>query len=386
MTDVDTIRLLAELVSIDSRNPVLVPGAPGEAQIAEFTATFLERYGFEVERVEPQPGRVSIIGRLPGSGGGRSLLLNGHYDTVAFGDMENPLEPRMARGRLYGRGSYDMKGGLAAVLAAAARVAAGTRLKGDLIVAAVADEEHASVGTESALAWMRQAGWHADFGIVAEPTELQLCVAHTGFAWATITTRGRAAHGSAWQEGIDAISHMGRVLAALERHDQQLHARTSHPLLGVPSLHASLIHGGDGLSTYPSACVLEIERRTLPGETVPRVAAEFQQILDGLARADQHFHASLELGLAREPMEAALDTALVVELRQAAESRLGSEPSLFGMSGWTDAALQAEAGIPSVLFGPHGAGAHADEEWVDLESVEQCAAIFADVARKICGV
>jgi acetylornithine deacetylase len=385
MTTTDLTGLLGALVAIDSRNPALVPGAPGEGAIADYTAGFLLSSGFEVALTEPQPGRPSVIARLAGSGDGRSLLLNGHYDTVAFGAMPRPLEPRVEGGRMYGRGSYDMKGGLAAVLAAAARLAAGPQLRGDIIVAAVADEEHASIGTESALAHMRAAGWHADAGIVAEPTELQLCVAHKGFVWASIVTQGHAAHGSAWQDGVDAIAHMGRVLAALEQYGLALRSRPRHPLLDVPSLHASLIRGGDGLSTYPARCELDLERRTLPGESAAQVADQLRAMLASLSEQDAQFHAQLELGLAREPMQAALDTPLVVELQRTVERRLGAPPALFGMGGWTDAALQAAAGIPSVLFGPSGAGAHADEEWVDLASVELCAAVYADTARALCG-
>jgi acetylornithine deacetylase len=382
---INTTELLAQLVAIDSRNPALGADAPGELHAAKFVATFLLANQFDVTIIEPTLGRPSVLGRLPGSAGGAALMLNGHLDTVGFGGMPDPLDPRVADGRMRGRGSYDMKGGVAAILAAAAEIAAGPRMSGDLYIAAVADEEHASIGTEAVLAYMAEHGLHADYGIVAEPTDYGLCVAHKGFVWATISTGGQAAHGSAWQEGIDAIARMGRVLVAIEQLDQDLHTRAAHPLLGVPSLHASLIRGGVELSTYPAHCELQIERRTIPGESVAQVWSELDHVLNNLHVADPRFRAELALGLARSPMEAGLNTPIVAALRSAGAQALGRELALFGMSGWTDAALMADAGIASVLFGPCGHGAHADQEWVDLASVANCAAIYADVARQICG-
>ncbi len=376
--------VLAGLVAIDSRNPALGAG-PGEQAAIAFCATFLREHGFDVTLIEPVAGRPSLLGRLAGTGGGRTLMLNGHVDTVGFGAMVNPLSPVVVSNRMHGRGSYDMKGGVAAILAAAAEIAAGPRMRGDLLIAIVADEEHASLGTEAVLAYMAANQIHADAGIVAEPTEYDLCVAHKGFVWATIHTTGRAAHGSKWQDGIDAIAHMGRVLVALEQLDQQLHQRPAHPILGVPSLHASLIQGGVELSTYPGRCELQIERRTIPGETASQVQSELQAIIDTLRHADSHFDAQLTLGLARSPMEASLDTAIVAAMRTAGKQILGQELTIFGMSGWTDTALMADFGIPSILLGPCGAGAHADEEWVDLESVQKCAQIYINVARQICG-
>jgi acetylornithine deacetylase len=383
MPAVDLVELLAQMVAVDSRNPALTAGVPGEAVIAALTADFLESHGFDVALVEPTYGRPSVVARLRGKGGGRSLMLNGHYDTVDFGAMAQPITPRVEDGRMYGRGSYDMKGGLAAVLAAGAKLAAGPRLRGGIIIAAVADEEHASIGTEAALAYMKANNLNADAGIVAEPTEQALCVAHKGFVWATIATKGRAAHGSIWEEGIDAIAHMGRVLNALERYDQGLHTRLSHALLGVPSVHASLISGGIGLSTYPPSCELQIERRTVPGETLASVSTELDSLLDAL-RADRQFQATLTFGLSRSPMEAGHDAPIVAALRAAATAVLGRAPGLVGMSHWTDAALMADAGIPSVLYGPSGDGAHADIEWVDLASVANCSEVYVHVARALC--
>ncbi|GAB4110967.1 MAG: ArgE/DapE family deacylase [Roseiflexaceae bacterium] len=384
MAQVDVVQLLADLVAIDSRNPALSEGVPGEPAIIAYVADFVQRHGFEYVLLPPED-RPSILAWKRGSGGAPGILLNGHIDTVDFGDMVEPTTPHIRDGRLYGRGSFDMKGGVATILAAAADATEQQALRGDLVLAIVSDEEHASIGTEAAMAALPHYQLSPAYGIVAEPTDEQLCVAHKGFVWATIETRGRAAHGSAWQEGIDAIAHMGRVIVALEALDQHLHQRPSHTLLGIPSLHMSLIQGGIGLSTYPQHCRLEIERRTVPGETLAQVQAEIEAILAAQHAADPQFSAQISWGLARSPMEADQQSAIVTALRSASTAVVGHEPALFGMSGWTDAALMADAGIASVLYGTTGAGAHADIEWVDLASLARCRDSFVQVIRSIAG-
>ena len=378
--------LLARLIAIDSRNPALDPQGPGETVIARAVAAFLQDAGLSVALVEPHPARPSVVARLRGQGGGRTLLLNAHLDTVGFGAMADPLAPQVEGGRMYGRGSYDMKGGLAAVLLAAAALARGDHLRGDLIVTAVADEEHASLGTAAALEHLRDTSVHVDAAIVAEPTELEICVAHKGFAWVTITTHGRAAHGSSRAEGIDAIAHMGRALVALEQLEQALQERPAHPLLGHGSLHASLIDGGTELSTYPARCRLQIERRTLPGETASSVGAEVEAILSTLGAADPRFDARAELTLFRPPFASDAGEPIVATLVAEATQRLGARPALFGAAFWMDSALLGEAGIPTAIFGPRGAGAHADVEWVDLASVQACVDVLVAAARDFCGV
>jgi acetylornithine deacetylase len=382
---ITTTDLLAQLVAIDSRNPQLDAQGPGEATIAAAAAAYLRAAGLEITLVEPEPGRPSVIARLRGAGGGPALLLNAHLDTVGFGAMAAPLAPRIAAGRLYGRGAYDMKSGLAAVLAAAAQLAQGRPLRGDLIVAAVADEEHASIGAAAVIAHLRDTGARADAAVVTEPTDLQLCVAHKGFAWAGITTHGRAAHGSRRADGVDAITHMGRVLAALERLDAQLQDRPAHPLLGHGSLHASLISGGSELSTYPGRCQLEIERRTLPGETAESIAAELDAILQALAAQDPRFSGEAELTLFRPPLETGVDQPIVAALARAGQQIIGQALPITGATFWMDAALLGAAGIPTAIFGPRGAGLHADVEWVDLASVQACADVLVATAQAFCG-
>jgi acetylornithine deacetylase/succinyl-diaminopimelate desuccinylase family protein len=374
------VRTLADLIRINSMNPSLVPGAPGEAEAADYVKEVLLRLGLEVTLVESVPGRPSVIGILPGTGGGRSLMLNGHLDTVGVDGMADPFLPTIRNGRMYGRGSFDMKGSVAACIASAkAVVDAQLRLRGDLVIAAVADEEYASIGTAEVVSHVAVHG-----AVVAEPTALDLCIAHKGFAWLEVETVGRAAHGSRFHEGIDANIRMGRVLAELDRLEQDLRARLPHPLVGPPSLHAALLQGGTELSTYAARCTLKIERRTIPGETLEQVEAELQAILDRLSTGDQTFRASLRTLLQRQPFEVSADAPLVRALQEAAGVHLGKPPAHIGAAYWMDTAILAAAGVEAAVIGPTGAGAHAVEEWVDLQSVSDVAAILARTAVSYC--
>ena len=371
--------LLTALVAIDSTNPDLVPGGAGEAGIARFIAGWLEARGLDVRLQEAAPGRPNVIAVAHGSGGGPSLLLNGHMDTVGRGEFAAAHQPRLEAGRLYGRGAYDMKGGLAACMLAAA-AAAQRPLRGDLILTAVVDEEYASLGTEQALRTVR-----AEAAIVAEFTELRLVLAHKGFTWFDIETRGRAAHGSRPDLGVDAIAHMGRLLVDLEALGRDLQKRPAHPLLGTGSLHASTIHGGREMSSYPERCTLAVERRTLPGEQPETLQAELEQLIRREAEADPTFEATVRPGLSRSPLETDQAAPLAQAVAEAARQALGHPPDVAGVPFWTDAALLAQAGIPSVLFGPSGLGAHAAEEWVDVASVEACAQVYLRAAEAFCG-
>jgi acetylornithine deacetylase len=365
--------LTAALVAIDSVNPDLVPGGAGEQEIAEYVAQWLHDAGLEVEMGAPRPGRPSVVAIARGRGGGRSLMLNAHLDTVGVDGMERPFEPVERDGRLYGRGAYDMKGSLAACMLAGA-AAVEHRLAGDVIVTAVADEEHASLGTQAVLKRHR-----ADAAIVTEPTGLRVCVAHKGFVWAQIATEGRAAHGSRPDEGVDAITAMAPVLARLAELQDSLGDAAAHPLVGAPSVHASLIRGGQELSSYPARCRLSLERRTIPGETADDVRRECEALVAGVDGA------TLEMGLARDPFEVRPDEAVVSAVTRAAERVTGSRPRMYGDTPWMDAAFLQAAGIPTVVFGPDGGGAHSTEEWVDLASVAACSNALLEAAREFCG-
>ena len=374
----ETVELLRQLVAIDSINPDLVPGGAGEEKIARFVADWFERSGLEVAWNEPAPGRPNVIGIARGTGGGRTLLLNAHMDTVGVVGMDRPHNPFIKDNRLYGRGAYDMKGGLAAIMAAGA-AAKHRGLRGDVIITAVADEEYASIGTSSIV---KQ--WHADAAIVTEPTELNICTAHKGFAWLDIETEGIAAHGSRPDLGVDAIVKMGKVLIGLETLDRSLRSAPSHRLLGSGSIHASLIKGGQELSSYPKHCLLSVERRTVPGETLQKVESEIHRIIEQIAATDPTFKATAKTGLVRDPFEVSLDEPIVRTVLHKATAILGQEPKEIGQTGWMDSALLSAAAIPTVVFGPGGEGAHAVVEWSNLEHVEHCAEILAAVAEEFC--
>ena len=371
--------LLGELVAINSINPDLVPGGAGETEIARFVANWLEQAGLAVEIDEPVPGRPSVVAIARGAGGGRSLMLNAHMDTVGVAGMERPHDPVVQDNRLYGRGAFDMKGGLAAIMFAAA-AAKKQHLRGDVILTAVSDEEYASIGTASIVK-----RWHADAAIVTEPTGLEICIAHKGFLWLEVETRGIAAHGSLPNLGVDAIVKMGKVLVGLEELDRSLRSVPSHRLLGSGSLHASLILGGQELSSYPERCVLSVERRTVPGETARDVESQVRQILNQLAASDATFKASLRTTLLREAFEVSRDEPLVQAVYRHAATILGQEPGIIGATAWMDSAILSAAGIPTVIFGPGGEGAHAVVEWVDLEQVRRSVEVLLATAEEFCG-
>lgn len=374
-------KLIADLVAINSVNPDLVPGGAGERQIADYIATWGRGAGLEVHVQEAASKRPNVILIARGEGGGASLMLNAHTDTVGVSGMEAPFKPAIRDGRLYGRGAYDMKSGLAAFMLAL-KAARAMNLRGDVMLSAVVDEEYGSLGTEALLAeWTR---WQADAALIAEPTEQALSIAHRGFVWVDIETFGRAAHGSRPHLGIDAIAKMGKVLVALEAHDRQMRARPTHDLLGSGSLHASLIKGGNEISMYPAHCQLQIERRALPGETLASVEAETKAILAEIAASDPDFKAEAKATFARSAYEIEAAHPLVQQLKRVAEARLDREVALVGSSWWMDSALFGDHGIPTVVLGPSGAGAHAIEEWVDLASVERCRQIYIDLIADFC--
>lgn len=371
------LALLHDLVAIDSVNPSLVPGARGEAEIARRVAAACIDCGLTVEVTEVARGRPNVVGVLEGRASGPTLMFCGHLDTVGVAGMTRPFEPVTRDGRLYGRGAQDMKGGVAAMIGAARAVAeTGGLARGRLIVAAVIDEEHASLGAEALVA-----RWRADAAVVTEPTDLDIAIAHKGFQWVEVETRGRAAHGSRPRDGRDAILRMGRVLSRLEALDRRLQAQPPHALLGTASLHASIVTGGRELSSYPDQCTLQLERRTLPGEAAGSALREVQEILESARREDPEFEGEARDLFGREGYEIASSHPLPGVLERAAAS-VGGAPKRVGMTFWSDAAILGGAGIPTVLYGPGGAGLHSTEEYVRLQDVTQCRDVLAALVRE----
>lgn len=374
-----TIKLLRELIAIDSINPSLVKGGAGENEVAQAVAADMRGFGMEVEIEEASPGRPNVVGVLEGRAHGKALMLCGHLDTVGVEGMERPFDPVEREGKIYGRGSADMKGGVAAMLGAARVVAESGGLKaGRLIVAAVVDEEHQSIGAEALVK-----RWSADAAVVTEPTGLVITTGHKGFSWVEIVARGRAAHGSLPSEGRDAILRMGRILSRLEELSSRLQASVPHPSLGNPSLHASLIEGGREMSTYPDRCALRMERRTLPGEADDIALREVEEILAALKTEDAEFEATARPLFGRPPY----DTPPGHDLLPLLESSLiesGRTARRGGMPYWTDAAILGQAGIPSVIFGPGGEGFHGLLEYVLSDEVLVCRDALATLARDFC--
>jgi acetylornithine deacetylase len=368
------ISLLKDLVAIDSVNPSLVPGAAGEQEIADALAAHMRSLDLDVQFQDVAPGRRNVIGVLAGTQPGRTLMFCGHMDTVGVEGMPAPFDPVERDGRLYGRGSQDMKGGLAAMIDAARLARDRGFRKGRLVLAAVVDEEYASLGADALVS-----SWAADAAVVTEPTDLQIGVGHKGFAWLQVETRGVAAHGSRPKDGRDAIFRMGRVLHRLERLDRELQQRAPHPIMATASLHASIIQGGREWSSYPDFARLQLERRTVAGETDAMALAEIEAILADLRNDDSEFDGSVRLMFARPPYEVPGAHELPQALTHAA-ARIGVQANRIGMSFWTDAAILGDAGIPSVLFGPGGAGLHSTEEYVIAADVTACRDALAELA------
>ena len=370
----DAVALTRALVAVDSRNPVIAPGGPGEGAAAALLAEVLRDWGFDVELHEVAPGRPNVVART-GRRGGRALMFNGHLDVVgAEGMVHPPFDPAVRDGRIYGRGSADMKAGIAAMCAAAARAASATNA--ELVIAAVIDEENESLGTRALV----ERGVRADAAIVTEPTRLTIMPAHRGFVWVEIEVKGRAAHGSRYDIGVDAIRHAGLLLADLDTFEETTLATRTHPLLGHASLHASLVQGGIGMSTYPDRCLLSLERRTVPGETTESVLGELRDAFTRITARRASFDASLRLITAQGPSDVSPDAPIVRALASAITAE-GLTPTVEGMSAWTDAAILNEAGIPAICFGPGDISlAHSAEEFVPIAEIEQATAVLTRMA------
>jgi len=366
------LEILQELIRTPSVNPSLAPDeAHGEEAIAKVAQKWLAANGMKSWLEEAAPGRPNAVAEV-GTSEGPTIVLCAHLDTVGTTGMTIlPFEPTVEGDRVYGRGSYEMKGSAAAVMAAAAALGQED-FGGRVLVGLVADEEYASIGAQDFVKRHK-----ADACVLTEPSEGRLILGHKGFVWAEIVTTGRAAHGSRWDLGVSAIAKMGRIITALENFDQEELRRRVHPLVGPASQHCSLIEGGSGLSTYAEECRLKVERRTLPGELPDRVMQELEEVIRSTGE-----EAQVRCLLDRPPLSCDRESEIATCLREAATSVTGETPEEAGVGYWMDAALFAAAGIPTVNYGPGGAGAHEAVEWVDLDSVVSCAQVLAETARR----
>ncbi|MCX5765225.1 MAG: M20/M25/M40 family metallo-hydrolase [Gemmatimonadetes bacterium] len=382
----DALALTRALVAVDSRNPALVVDAPGEHAVALRLAEILTSWGLAVTVMDAAPGRPNVVARAKNpsthSATNRSLLFNGHLDTVGVeGMIHAPWDPAIRDGRLYGRGATDMKAGVAAMCAAAVH-ALDAGLTGEIIITAVADEEYGSIGTRAII----DAGIRADAAIVTEPTRLAIVPAHRGFAWADLTVHGRAAHGSRYDIGVDANTLAALVMAEVEQHQQTVLTTRTHPLLGRPSVHAAKVSGGLGLSTYSDKCVVGYERRTLPGESAESFAAELQGACDRVRAARPELRTEIAIGFSQGPNDISVEHPIVRALDAALVAEQRPTP-IEGLACWTDAALLSAAGIPAICFGPGDiALAHAAEEYVEVEEITIATRVLTRLALEWCGV
>ena len=371
-----SINILKSLIEIESVNPTLVPGGAGEGRLAQHLLSLLLAEGITSSLEEVSFGRFNLVSRVRGLRLGPRLLLNGHLDTVSVEGMAEPFTPVERHGKVFGRGALDMKAGLASAVAALIAIhQQKEKLHGEVVLAAVVDEEDLSLGTQHFLRnWPGDSPF--DFALVTEPTNLKVCSAHKGFAWLEVSTAGVAAHGSRPTEGVDAIRAMGRLLHELELLDRRLQGGPAHPLLGTGSLHASLIQGGREWSSYPDQCLLRYERRTVPGEDDPVVAAELSSILGKIRQSDSCFRGEGRLVFSRTPLEVDREEANLRRFFESARHLLPEHVEWGAASFWTDAALLSDAGIPVAVFGPRGEGLHSLEEYVVAEDVVACAEVI----------
>ncbi|MEO1054016.1 MAG: ArgE/DapE family deacylase [Bacteroidota bacterium] len=372
---------LSKLVQINSINPSLVSGSPGEVEIGQYIASQLEALRVETSVEAVDGDRSNVIGFIQGSGHGKSLMLNAHMDTVGVDGMEDPFGARIEDGKLYGRGSQDMKGSIAAMLGAVKALKdASIKLKGDIYLSFVIDEEYASLGTEDVIK-----KYKTDAAIVTEPTSLDICIAHRGFGNFEIKTFGKQAHGGSPEDGIDANMLMGHAMLELSKLSNHLQERAPHPYLGHSSLHIPQIAGGKQLFIYADQCTLQYERRTLPKETEDSITREIRSVLDRLEQSVPNFRYQLRKLVYRDAFEVAPEKE-IVKLTQAATNKvLGHITPFIGHGWWEDSSLFAQNGADTVIIGPKGHGIHGPVEWVDLQSVGDLSSILLDVLINYCG-
>jgi acetylornithine deacetylase/succinyl-diaminopimelate desuccinylase len=381
----EVVNLTRELIRIPSH--CQTPG--GETEVAEFIFNWLKKEGIEDLELKPViDGRPNVIARIKGTGGGPSLMLNGHMDTVPPYDMIiEPFNPVIKDGRIYGRGTCDMKGPLASMMMAMAAIKrADVTLKGDLIFTAVINEEMRSEGTEDIIL----SGLKADGAIVGEPTNLQIAAGHRGLEWLEVVIYGKAAHGGNPEKGINAISKAADFIKEVENNlIPQLKTR-AHPLVGEPILNFGVIHGGDQPSTVAPKCIIQIDRRWTPNETLEQVFQDFYDIFEKLSQKDPQFKAELKriptnmATMDHMPVTIDLKHSLVTTLRGVIEEVTGNPPQVGALGGWTDASLLYNFGkIPALNFGPGSMEqAHTVDEYIEIDQLLPAAVIYAITAAR----
>ena len=376
--------LLSHLVKIESVTPWLIADGSGEGAIGDAIAEWLADLPVVVTFDELGPRRGNLIARLRGTGGGPTLCVNAHADTVGYANWaDRALEPRMDGDRMYGLGVADDKSGCVAALLALREIAeSGVKMRGDLLLAMVADEEGVSIGTEDLVK-----RYEIDASIVVEPDALpQIVVEHQGFGWIDVIVHGKAAHGSAPQDGIDAIVHMAEVVRRLDRRDRDVFSMTSGLRNGRTVFHTGALNAGTDYATYPSRAVLGIEIGTQPGEHLSDRVREIEETFAEVARERPDFRGEVVVQLDREPFVAEGHEDLVAALDASATGVIGRPFEPIGLNAWTDAALMQAAGIPTVLLGSAGGNYHAPDEWASISELVSLTRILSDAIPRFCGV
>ncbi|MEH7344628.1 M20/M25/M40 family metallo-hydrolase [Bacillus sp. JJ1532] len=367
----EVLELLRDLIRIPSVNPTLAPEEGyNEVQIAEFAVNWLKKHKVDARLEFVEPGRPNVFAEV-GDGDGPTLCLCAHLDTVGTKGMEiAPFDPKVEGSRVYGRGSCDMKAGIAAIMSTAASLAASGSIKGKVILALVCDEEYSSIGADHFVLHHK-----ADACILTEPSDLKMVIAHRGFLWGKVTTWGRSAHGSRWDLGDSAISRMGKVIVGLDDLDKNVLRNRREDLVGPASMHVSQISGGVGISTYAPECQIHIERRTLPSENISNIKTEIEKVVQNVAEGSH-----IDWYFQRNPFSCNSSELIVQKLTESYRLLVGRELESVGWGFWTDAAIFQQAGIPTVNIGASGFGLHEPVEWVDFDSVIMNTNLLIDTA------
>ena len=371
----DAVAMTLALVAIPSVNPSIETGGDAEEAVARTAAAWLREWGWDAQVIACDSGRFNVSA-IRGETG-PSLLLNGHLDTVGIKGMTvAPFGGDSTDELIVGRGSCDMKAGVAIVLETA-RLAALNDWPGRLHILLTGDEEHASIGMQAAV----ESGLSADMAVVTEPTSLAVMPAHKGFSWVKATFLGRAAHGSRPEVGVDAVRAASRFLVALDELDAEIHAGPAHPLLGHGSWHVGTMTGGVAPSVYPEQCEVVMERRTLPSESENDFIADLQAQADVLVDAGHALGVTLEQDLMRPGSDVDPGHPVVTGLLAACATE-GVEPRVEGMTAWVDAAYLNLIGIPAVCFGPGSIGkAHSADEDVPVSEIQAGARVLSRFAH-----
>lgn len=385
----EVIDLLIKLVSIPSHEGI----ENQESETAGAIYDFFVREGIDAELIPVVDGRCNVIATLRGTGGGKTLLLTGHTDTVPPYDMPDPYEVRIADGNLYGRGVVDMKGQLACMMMAIAAIKrAGIRLSGDLIFGALIDEEAKSLGTR---AWLQSCAKLPDAAIVGETSNMDICIGHRGLEWFEFTFYGRTVHGGRQKEGINAIRKAMMFISRLENDlIPKIGRKTPHPVIGSPSMNYGLIRGGTQPSTVAGECILQMDRRWIPGERFPDIVQEYQQIIDELSAEDPQFKADIKVmeisymddQYIHEVMDTDPGEPIVKAAVKAIEKVTGEKAIIKPFTAWTDGGLISYYGkVPTIVLGPgEMESAHSATEHIPVDSLVPAALIYAAIAQEFC--